>query len=254
MTSAQIRATLALLGQPPSPEKAVSLGKEHDGFAEGFFHQLGARVVDSLDVSPFEGSTIVQDLNEPIRRGTHQRFSTVVDGGTLEHIFNFPVALSNAMDLVQQDGHLIIMAASNGLSGHGFYQFSPETFFRAFAPENGFTVDLVLVVEQRRRGRWFRIEDGAIYGHRVEPATRGPTVVFALGRRTSIATEPLGKAPQQSDYALAWTKEGRRLPASAIGKRSPMTSLKNCLRPLYQGRLGTPAIRRVSPRKLIRKG
>src|SRR5438874_458332 len=70
-------------------------------YAEPLFHVLGAKQVDALDASNFEGATFVQDLNLPLRDGLRERFDVVYDGGTLEHVFNFPVALRSCMEMVR---------------------------------------------------------------------------------------------------------------------------------------------------------
>jgi hypothetical protein len=70
-------------------------------FAEPLFERLGAEEIQSMDASPFEGASDVHDLNEPIPASLKQNFSTVVDLGTLEHVFNFPQAIANAMETVE---------------------------------------------------------------------------------------------------------------------------------------------------------
>jgi hypothetical protein len=61
-------------------------------FAELVFKSLGARNIASLDASAFEGSKFVHNLNQPVGNEFKQRFDLVYDGGTHEHVFNFPVA------------------------------------------------------------------------------------------------------------------------------------------------------------------
>ena len=81
----------------------------------------------------------------------------VVDGGTLEHVFDYPTALRNAMRMVRVGGHLILNAPVNNFPGHGFYQISPELFFRVLSPQFGFRVhDAVLMELYHPLHRWFR--------------------------------------------------------------------------------------------------
>ena len=54
----------------------------------------------------------------------------VIDGGLLEHVFDFPTAIRNCMRMVRQGGHLILNLPVNNFPGHGFYRFSPELVFR----------------------------------------------------------------------------------------------------------------------------
>ena len=69
-------------------------------YAESFFEALGAKEIVSIDASAYEGATVIHDLNEPIPDELKGRFSAVLDGGTLEHIFNFPAAIRNCMEMV----------------------------------------------------------------------------------------------------------------------------------------------------------
>ena len=63
----------------------------------------------------------------------------VFDGGTLEHVFNFTTALTTA-SRGPAAGPVRLGTMLNNWCGHGFYQFSPELFYRALSPENGFSV------------------------------------------------------------------------------------------------------------------
>jgi hypothetical protein len=76
-------------------------------YAENLFRALGAHTVDSLDASEYEGATTIEDLNRPIRDNLKLAYSVVVDFGSLEHIFNVPVALKNCIDMVEIDGWYI---------------------------------------------------------------------------------------------------------------------------------------------------
>ena len=77
-------------------------------------------------------------MNLPIGDDLKRKFSVVIDGGTLEHVFNFPVAIKNCMQMLDVGGHFFVHTMANNFMGHGFYQFSPELFYRVFSPENGF--------------------------------------------------------------------------------------------------------------------
>ena len=107
--------------------------------AEPLFHQLGATEVHSMDASDWEGADILWDLNQPIPPELEARFTVLFDGGSLEHIFNAPVALMSYMRMVRPGGHLLLALPANNYCGHGMYQFSPEFFFSALSEQNGFT-------------------------------------------------------------------------------------------------------------------
>ena len=130
-------------------------GSKRRAVVETLFQSLGASSVDSMDNSDFEGARLVHDLNQPIPADWKGRYDAVIDGGTLEHVFNFPVALRNVMEMVQPGGRLFIHNCANNLCGHGFYQFSPELFFRVLSPANGFQMQHCVAVEYGVRRRWF---------------------------------------------------------------------------------------------------
>lgn len=166
-------------------------------FADGVFRALGATQVDALDYSHFEGATIVHDLNSGQR--PDGQFSVVVEAGTLEHVFHVPNALATIMSLVQPGGHLIAISPTDGHSGHGFYQFSPEFWFRALNP--GFDVERVRLHEVTRG--WFDVADPATLGRRVEVSSTG-AYLYVLARRTAGAV--LASPPLQSDYQVTWAR------------------------------------------------
>ena len=60
-------------------------------------------------------------MNEAIPDSLKGKFSCVLDGGTLEHVFNFPQAIKNAMEIVAIGGHFLGVVPANNFSGHGFY-------------------------------------------------------------------------------------------------------------------------------------
>ena len=199
---------------PPEVRHALIGGS---GFADPFFRMLGARTVDSLDASAFEGATILHDLNEPISPDLHGAFDAVVDGGSLEHVFNFPVALQSCMEMVRIGGHLILITPANNYCGHGFYQFSPELFFRVLSARNGFALERMVAFENdvdvgsifRRSymaeiaGPWFDVADPEAIGDRVQLLNRQPVLLMIQARRVSAASI-LASRPQQSDYAATW--------------------------------------------------
>jgi len=172
-------------------------------FAEPLFSSLGAKQVHSLDFSNFEGANFTHDLNQPIGPTLRERFDLVYDGGTLEHVFNFPTALRNCMEMVRPGGWLFLHQIANNWCGHGFYQFSPELFFRAFSPENGYSLDRMIVHQVGPYGRWHEVKDPETIRSRVEAITWYPLQLLVRARRDKVV--PIfATPPQQSDYTPRW--------------------------------------------------
>lgn len=191
---------------------------EH-GFADELLRYLGADEVCSVDGSPYEGATHIHDLNTALPRSLAQRFSVVIDGGCLEHVFDVATALRSCMEMVEVGGHLLCMCPVNNAAGHGFYQFSPELYFRALSPENGFSVERMLLAEVHRRAPWYEVIDSAVSNHRIEFTTKRQAYLYVQARRLDDRP-PLLVAPVESDYAYLWEQAdvtGGGAPDPAVG-------------------------------------
>lgn len=180
-----------------------SMKRSSGGYSEDFLRFLGATDIDSLDFSDYEGANLVHDLNRPVPEEWHGRYDLVFDGGSLEHVFQFPVALKSAMEMVGLGGHFVAASPSNHFNGHGFYQLSAELFHRALSPENGFSVKLMAFAEQGTGGRVFRVDDPAQVGRRILFGGRNPLLLLVVARRDKISNI-FSENPSQSDYAKVW--------------------------------------------------
>ena len=188
------RRVLARLGLPLADEVPI--------YADGLLTALGAAQVESLDASAYEGATRVHDLNEPVPAAWHAQFDLVFDGGTLEHVFNFSTALKNCMEMVKPQGRFVSVTVPNNWCGHGFYQFSPELFFRALSPENGFSVVDIYFADIEGR-HFYRVVDPAAVRERVQLRTSEPVFLLVHARRDAVR-DVFAKVPQQSDYVSDW--------------------------------------------------
>jgi SAM-dependent methyltransferase len=247
--------------RPLEPGEAQRLLEEDDGYADAVLRRLGARELSALDASAYEGSQIVHDMNLPLPDDLRRRFTTVIDGGSLEHVFNFPTALANCMEMVEPGGRLILMTPGNNYFGHGFYQTSPELYHRALVPDNGFEVERLLICHHGWRERWYEVADPADVGRRVELLTSMPVNLYVRARRVNDA-RALATAPQQSDYEVKWSG------GATVGGGAAIRALKRA-RDLLPGRardvvavqvarrralLDRRAFRAVSPEALARGG
>lgn len=185
----------------------MDLPKSFKGqFAEPLFNALGAGVIDSLDYSNFENASIIHDLNEPIPKLLQKRYTTVFDGGTLEHVFNFPQAIKNCMDMIQVGGHFVCITPTNNQCGHGFYQFSPELFFSLFDENHGFKTKVVILgVDVLGLGirDWYAIKNPQIARKRVTLSNSHPTYLMVIAEKIKDV-EIISLSPMQSDYELVW--------------------------------------------------
>jgi hypothetical protein len=174
-------------------------------FAEDIFRYLGADTVDSLDYSDYEGAAIIHDMNIPVKEELKNKYSCVWDGGCLEHIFNYPVAIKNCMDMTKINGHLILHTPANNLFGHGFYQFSPELFFSLFHERNGFSETKIYM--QNDNKDWFEVVSPHTIRKRVDIccSKKAETLMVVISKK--VSSVPASLTVLQSDYVTTWNKK-----------------------------------------------
>ena len=181
------------------------LGKTFSGempkYAHELFLALGAQKVEAMDYSDYQDADVIQDLNTPIPESLHQQYDFIFDGGTLEHVFNFPIAIKNCMQMLKPGGRYLGATIPNNWCGHGFYQFSPELFYRLFSVENGFKMVEMYIAELA--GQFYQVKDPAEARANVELCNSKPVFLLVHARREAIC-EVLARPPVQSSYIATW--------------------------------------------------
>jgi hypothetical protein len=217
LSMAELRSCFAKSGSKLAVEEAERVFTQASGFAEPLFGLLGAAGIESFDASAYEGATHIVDFNAALPEEFRSRYSAVVDSGSLEHVFNYPQGLKNAMEMVRPGGHLILITPTHSLSGHGFYQLSPELFFRALCETNGYERPEVLICSTIKDA-WYRVADPAAVAARVRLDGKLLTDhLFVLAKRTAVV--PIfAEWPQQSDYSAHWMQSGAGSKSSALSK------------------------------------
>lgn len=181
-------------------------------YADDFFRKvIRAHKVDSIDFSDFEGASIVHDLSIPIDERLTGAYDLVIDGGTLEHVFDFPTGIRNMMRMTRKEGHILSCVPANNRCGHGFYQFSPELMFRLFAPGNSFEVRWVHLIKSPFPGGEltafnpvYETIDPDTIGRRINLMTSAPINMMTLARRIDDHADLSKVSPLQSDYVARW--------------------------------------------------
>lgn len=192
------------------PDLAARVAAEPgDGYCEHLLKTaFGAEEVESIDASDYEQAVIVHDMNAPLAPA--KRYSLVLDFGTLEHVFNVPVAFDNVAALCADGAHILHVLPCNNLSGHGFYQFSPELFFQIYSKERGYAGTRVFVAPGGAPETWYEVRPPCELGARVNLTSRDQLYQLVLTQKVGAPT-PLTQRPvQQSDYVQLWAKEPRR--------------------------------------------
>lgn len=183
--------------QPPLPD--TGMPRYFEPLMQSW---LGAAEAHSVDASAYEHATRIHDMNLPWpddQADASGRYDAVLDFGCLEHVFNFPVAWRNCVELCRVGGHLFHALPANNLSGHGFYQFSPELFFNLYRPENGFELRGLWFALKAERRHWWQVANPMDVKRRVNLCNGHEVYMLVLARKLR-EVGPL-PAPQQSDYA-----------------------------------------------------
>lgn len=225
------------------PESLVgpAWGEKADAFLREF---LGISEFTVMDASSYEAADTIHDMNRPVPEEWHQSYDVIIDCGSLEHIFNVPVALRNLAQMLAVGGTLFISTPANNLMGHGFYQFSPELMFRVFSAENGFAVRSLTLREARfpsveltRSRRPYIVADPQQVGKRVGLMSKRPAVMLVEAVKVA-EVDFLGNAPQQSDYVAAWTASGVTASESAVRRsaRRVLDALPHAVSTRVRGR------------------
>jgi len=88
--------------------------------------------VDFFDISEEEGANRIVNLGIGLKSqktieldGLIHSYDLIIDGGTIEHIFDTKTYLENLIMLARVGGEVIISTPTNNYCNHGFYQFSP---------------------------------------------------------------------------------------------------------------------------------
>lgn len=210
-------------------------------YADELLLAMGADSVDSMDASGYEEATLTHDLNRATPADWNERFDLVFDGGTLEHVFDFPTAIKNCMRMVRPGGRFVSVTIPNNWCGHGFYQFSPELFFRVFSADNGFSIQEMYVAELD--GAAYAVKDPATVGGRVELCNTRPVYLLVHARREAVR-EIFARTPQQSDYVAEWDSRQQQTPKQVPPWKS-YPGIRQ-LRNLRRRQLAARAIRRRS--------
>lgn len=175
----------------------------HQKYAESLLIQgFGSACAESMDHSSYEGATIIQDLNLPFTKPP-PTFDTVIDCGTLEHVFNIPQALANLSELCAESGQILHVVPAANFLGHGLYQFSPELFFSYYSEKNGYRDTEVYLANTTPQAYWYRAFPSK-NGERHEMLTRSQFLICV--RTTKNKTAAATKEVQQSDYLHSWAR------------------------------------------------
>ncbi len=140
-------------------------------------------------------------MNKPIEN-LNEKFDTIIDFGTSEHIFNVVENLSNISKFCKNNGIILHSLPANNNCGHGFWQFSPELFFSLYSENNGFSDTEIFIFNTHNKYEWWKVEKQKL-GERLEISSDAPLYVLV---KTIKKSETQNKDVQQSDYIERWNE------------------------------------------------
>jgi hypothetical protein len=204
-------------------DRKISISPTPSGllFCEELLKHIGAGKIDSIDASDYEEATIIHDMNSPIGSDIKGQYSALLEFGTLEHVFNFPVAIKSCMEMVKVGGHFIGVTVANNYPGHGFYQFSPELIYRTFTEENGYKLNSVVLCFEGYKGEtdWYEVKNPAEVDSRVIFLSKRQVSLCFIAERISDAEPFKQKYPQQFDYEMLVWKNPKLLSRQGMASR-----------------------------------
>lgn len=164
---------------------------------------FGSVKVDSYDYSDYQGATFTYDLNMPPPSnltGPEYLYDTIIDSGSLEHIFNIPQAFKNISNMCKIGGTIIHALPANNFCGHGFWQMSPELFFSLYSEANGYTETEVFLAGAKDIKNWYKVKNPK---NGIRRLLTNNSKVLALVKTKKIQNIS-HYTVQQSDYVHIW--------------------------------------------------
>jgi hypothetical protein len=98
--------------EPPAGEDVIDrrtdLARGRDWIRDdAFFRALGASSVRAVDHTAYEGAEIVHDLNKPIPVALEGSADFIIDGSTLDNVFNPAICIQNVARMLRHGGRYI---------------------------------------------------------------------------------------------------------------------------------------------------
>jgi hypothetical protein len=204
--AAQARASISAAAASTESLSTASLARDTRKQLDDweFFRLLGFDEVASCDASDYEDPTFILDLNKQVEEKFHNRFDMILDGGTMEHIFNVPTVFANIGSMLKVGGRIIHIAPSSNMIDHGFYSFSP-TLFGDYYGANGYLLRTLSLFEcVSWSGKWtiFDCLGGQVDNRLGRIANAKMAGVFCLAEKTAQSTSDV--IPTQSHFSRVW--------------------------------------------------
>lgn len=123
-------------------------------------YEFEATKVESLDFSDYEGCTYTGNIGE-LELNIKKKFDTIIDFGTIEHVFGIANAFKNIHNHLKVGGVVLHSNPANSFCGHGFYQISHELYFSMYSQKNGYQNTRVFIKDfsNKYKNEWFEVKE-----------------------------------------------------------------------------------------------
>jgi hypothetical protein len=138
---------------------------------------MGANSITSVDYSDYEVPTYVADLNSKV--DLKGKWNTIIDYGSLEHIFDQVSVFRNCINFCKIRGRIIHILPVNNLSGHGFWQFNSDLMFSIYSQEKQFIITGVYYASSIDFSSWYEVTK-AKANTRTEVASVEPIILLCV--------------------------------------------------------------------------
>ena len=161
-------------------------------------NNFNAKSVKSIDNSKFEGADIIMDMNKPIEN-INEKFDTIIDFGTSEHIFNVTQNLKNISQLCKIGG-TILHSSQQTITVVMDFGNSHLSYFSLYSEVNGFSETEIFVFNTHNKYEWWKVNKQEV-GERLELSSDVPLYIAV---KTSKKLDKDSIIVQQSDYVERW--------------------------------------------------
>ena len=174
------------------------------------FSALGFESLEAMDYSDYEGADFIYDLNSSdIPAGYLERYDYIIDGGTLEHVFNLPNALKAVFQMLKIGGTFFFDQPVFFGINHGFYNISPCLYYEYFLVNRwkANSYRLYMNLNRQWEGQWIDMNISELDMRHGDIAIKQDSYCNMWGSVTKTTDTTCTVAPQQPIYSDQWEIE-----------------------------------------------
>jgi len=168
------------------------------------FSALGFEHLDVMDYSAYEFANIIHDLNDTnVPEELLGKYDFILEGGTLEHVFNFRNALEVIFKMLKIGGTFFFDSPIAYGFNHGYYTFSPCLYYEYFSANN-WEINTLMPYGCMMDDLYHTIDpaNNDIYSRYIPLLEKGYYLIWGSVTKTSKTTFDV--IPYQVSYSKIW--------------------------------------------------